>query len=103
MSSYNAGRKTVDFRDMYKKDDDEESSCMKSLQTVRCEKKRAVKCVTSLVPSYRIMKKYQWKTDLIKDLICGITLGIMQLPQGNFRICHCPKSKQNISLLYDDK
>ncbi|XP_025086804.1 LOW QUALITY PROTEIN: sulfate transporter-like [Pomacea canaliculata] len=30
----------------------------------------------------RMFRKYQWRSDLINDLISGLTVGIMQLPQG---------------------
>ena len=57
----------------------DDESCLKCF---RCNKKRAKNCINSMVPSYRIMKKYQWKTDFVADIICGLTVGIMQLPQG---------------------
>ena len=43
-------------------------------------------CALSLFPCYRIMKKYNWKTDFIADMICGLTVGIMQLPQGMYHL-----------------
>ena len=82
MSTSNGARKTADFRDKYLKDDDSVTSCMDSLKTFRCDKKCAIKFANRLVPSYGIIKNYRWRTDIIKDLICGITIGIMQLPQG---------------------
>lgn len=28
------------------------------------------------------MRKYKWRTDLPSDIVAGLTVGIMQLPQG---------------------
>lgn len=72
-------RKAHEFREEYRKVEQDDESCLKCF---KCNKKRAVNCINSLVPSYRIMKKYHWKTDLVADIICGLTVGIMQLPQG---------------------
>ena len=73
-------RKTSDFRDEFRKGVPESTSVLKTLFT--CNKKRATNCMLSVFPVYRIMRKYEWKTGLLADLICGITVGIMQLPQG---------------------
>ena len=75
-------RKAFEFREEYRKVSQEEESCLRCFKCFTCNKKRALNCINSLVPSYRIMKKYQWKTDLVQDVICGLTVGIMQLPQG---------------------
>ena len=80
------GRRTAEFRDKYMKDDVSAKSCIDSLKKFRCNKKRVLKCANSLVPAYRIMRDYQWRSDIIKDLICGITIGIMQLPQGKIHL-----------------
>ena len=79
MSSECTCRKALEFRDVYHRVEPDDGSCLKCF---RCNKKRAKNCINSLVPSYRIMKKYQWKTDFAADIICGLTVGIMQLPQG---------------------
>ena len=34
------------------------------------------------LPFIRIMKKYNIKRDLVGDVVAGITVGIMQIPQG---------------------
>ena len=86
MSTDRPCRKTSDFRQLYRKDEENRKSVLQSMKNYfTCNKQRAIKCVSNLVPSYRIMKQYKWKTDFIQDLICGMTVGIMQLPQGNFR------------------
>lgn len=70
----------ADFRDQFRKGEPEERSFFKALCT--CNKRRARNCAQSLFPCYKIMKKYNWKTDFLADMICGLTVGIMQLPQG---------------------
>ncbi len=37
-----------------------------------------------ILPFIRIMKDYNIKTDLVSDLLAGLTVGIMQIPQGQF-------------------
>ena len=86
MSTSNGARKTADFRDKYLKDDDSVTSCKEKLKTLRCDKKYGINLANRLVPSYRIIKNYQWRADIFKDLICGITIGIMQLPQGKWAL-----------------
>ena len=78
-------RKVNEFREEYRKGNQEEESWKQCFKCFTCNKKRAINCVNSLVPSYRIMKKYEWKTDLVQDVICGLTVGIMQLPQGKLQ------------------
>ena len=79
MSTDSTCRKASEFREEYRRVEQDDESC---LNCFRCNKKRAKNCINSMVPSYRIMKKYQWKTDFVADIICGLTVGIMQLPQG---------------------
>ena len=51
-----------------------------------CNKERTKKLLTSIFPCVRIMRKYDVKNDLINDVISGLTVGIMQLPQGETRL-----------------
>ncbi|KAL3878660.1 hypothetical protein ACJMK2_030991 [Sinanodonta woodiana] len=80
-------QKLADYRKNYRLPDNpteslpdlirkEASSCCS------CTPDRRRKFLDKLFPVYRIMKKYKWKTDLPNDLIAGLTVGIMQLPQG---------------------
>ncbi|KAK3606359.1 hypothetical protein CHS0354_041997 [Potamilus streckersoni] len=80
-------QKTADYRNSYRLPNNppesltdlirkEASSCCS------CTPERRRKCLEKLFPVYRIMKKYNWKTDLPNDVIAGLTVGIMQLPQG---------------------
>ena len=46
----------------------------------------SVQCTKSfffgILPFIRIMKDYNFKTDLLSDILAGLTVGIMQIPQG---------------------
>ncbi|XP_059150724.1 prestin-like isoform X2 [Physella acuta] len=48
----------------------------------RCNKTKVKKCTMGVFPFLRVMRRYNWKTDLPSDVIAGLTVGIMQLPQG---------------------
>ncbi|KAL3878616.1 hypothetical protein ACJMK2_030950 [Sinanodonta woodiana] len=47
-----------------------------------CSKERCNRIIDSLLPCYKVLRKYNVKLDLPSDIICGSTVGIMQLPQG---------------------
>ncbi|KAK3606363.1 hypothetical protein CHS0354_042000 [Potamilus streckersoni] len=47
-----------------------------------CSKERCNKIIDTLLPCYKVLRKYNLKLDLPNDIICGLTVGIMQLPQG---------------------
>ena len=52
----------------------------------------SVQCTKSfffgILPFIRIMKEYNIRTDLVSDILAGLTVGIMQIPQGIFiHIC----------------
>ncbi|KAL4229848.1 hypothetical protein ACF0H5_010240 [Mactra antiquata] len=72
-------RKLGEFRDQFRKNSPEQ---MSRKPKCTCDKKKAKSMVNRFVPMLRIMNKYNWRTDFIADLICGLTVGIMQLPQG---------------------
>ncbi|KAH3838835.1 hypothetical protein DPMN_112250 [Dreissena polymorpha] len=36
----------------------------------------------TMFPFFLIMRKYQWKTDFLADFVAGLTVGILQFPQG---------------------
>uniref|UniRef100_A0A2C9JD61 STAS domain-containing protein n=2 Tax=Biomphalaria glabrata TaxID=6526 RepID=A0A2C9JD61_BIOGL len=81
---------TRTVRDKYLKPDDSPKSWKENI-TQRFKKdnlsshlkpEKLKKCATSLFPCVGIMRKYNWKTDLPNDIVAGLTVGIMQLPQG---------------------
>lgn len=39
-------------------------------------------CIESTVPITYWLRKYKWKNDFIFDVISGITVAIMHIPQG---------------------
>ncbi len=49
---------------------------------MECSKDCCSSFVLGLFPFIRIMRAYSLKDDLVNDLISGITVGIMQIPQG---------------------
>ncbi|XP_060582816.1 prestin-like isoform X2 [Ruditapes philippinarum] len=83
----NRCKKTVDFRNDYRRPDDPSLSlpaaCKKQMNSVcPCDKNSQKKFLTKRFPIWRIMRKYKWRDDLPNDIISGLTVGIMQLPQG---------------------
>ncbi|KAK3606362.1 hypothetical protein CHS0354_041998 [Potamilus streckersoni] len=47
-----------------------------------CSKDRCNRIIDTIVPCYKVLRKYKVKEYLPNDIICGVTVGIMQLPQG---------------------
>ncbi|XP_076677233.1 prestin isoform X2 [Andrena cerasifolii] len=39
-------------------------------------------CVTSMVPSINWLRDYRWKESIMSDIISGLTVAIMHIPQG---------------------
>ncbi|XP_014476242.1 PREDICTED: solute carrier family 26 member 10 isoform X2 [Dinoponera quadriceps] len=39
-------------------------------------------CVTSVVPAIKWLNSYNWKENILPDIISGLTVGIMHIPQG---------------------
>ncbi len=52
-----------------------QNSCMCSQQCVK-------NVIVGHLPFIDIMKKYNIRTDLVNDLISGLTVGVMHIPQG---------------------
>ncbi|KAK3776999.1 hypothetical protein RRG08_049138, partial [Elysia crispata] len=48
----------------------------------RCDSSQWKRWALSIFPFIRIMRRYQWRSDLPSDVVSGLTVGIMQLPQG---------------------
>nr|KAG5711664.1 hypothetical protein BaRGS_016846 [Batillaria attramentaria] len=75
------------FREKYLKPAEPPKSALESAKekiskAFTCDKTKAKKMCMSTFPFLRIMRKYAWRDDLINDVISGLTVGIMQLPQG---------------------
>ncbi|XP_050416735.1 sulfate transporter [Patella vulgata] len=78
--------RTGTFREKYLKNE-EKPPLKERLKTsikeaTTCTPEKRKKCCFSFFPVIKIMKRYKWRTDLPNDLIAGLTVGIMQLPQG---------------------
>lgn len=39
-------------------------------------------CVQSVIPASYWLRKYKWRDDFIHDVISGLTVAIMHIPQG---------------------
>lgn len=39
-------------------------------------------CVVSTVPAVKWLSKYSWRKDILSDVISGLTVAIMHIPQG---------------------
>ncbi|XP_015181056.1 PREDICTED: solute carrier family 26 member 10 [Polistes dominula] len=39
-------------------------------------------CVSSAIPAVKWLKRYRWTEDLVYDIIAGLTVAIMHIPQG---------------------
>lgn len=88
---------TKEFRDKFRKPEPPERSCKELLRShlsslCTCSKDRCKKILVDTFPFLGIMRKYKVKTDLPNDLIAGLTVGIMQLPQS--------KAKADVFLLW---
>ena len=56
--------------------------------------------VLGFLPFIRIMKKYNVRTDLFGDIVAGITVGIMQIPQGKMFCLYYEKNDQLQSCIF---
>ncbi|XP_041358329.1 prestin-like isoform X2 [Gigantopelta aegis] len=79
--------KTQTFRDRFMKTEDERQSLTGSLvdklkSSLQCKPEKRKNCLYNVFPFFGILRKYKWREDLPNDVIAGLTVGIMQLPQG---------------------
>ena len=83
----NRCKKTSDFRRDYKRPDQPSPSVGEAIKhelvsRCSCDKEKQKKFWHKRFPVCRILQKYKLKDDLPNDIISGLTVGIMQLPQG---------------------
>ncbi|XP_046815512.1 sulfate transporter isoform X1 [Vespa crabro] len=49
-------------------------------ELVKCKNWKS--CISSSIPAVTWLKRYRWKDDLVYDMISGLTVAIMHIPQG---------------------
>ncbi|KAL5011790.1 hypothetical protein ScPMuIL_010341 [Solemya velum] len=75
------------FRDCYHKEPDQ-SLCFKDRlrkrlkTTCTCDSSERKDFLHGMFPFFKIMRKYKWKSMLPNDVVAGLTVGVMLLPQG---------------------
>lgn len=47
-----------------------------------CTSIKPRKCLTRTIPALGWLPKYKWKQDLLADIVAGITVAVMHIPQG---------------------
>lgn len=55
---------------------------------VKCSRSTLAKFIFAVIPVLRWLPKYNLKKDLVRDMAGGLTVGIMQIPQGRSYIIY---------------
>ena len=76
--------RVVDFNAKYFKKKTQESVIVRFQRRAReCISARSVKsCLLNNLPIIRNMRRYKIRQFMLNDILSGITVGIMQIPQG---------------------
>ena len=51
-----------------------------------CSKSSFQQMLSSYIPIINVIQEYNVKKDLAAEIIAGITVAIMQIPQGNYKV-----------------
>lgn len=50
--------------------------------SMKCRKVKPMKILKNTIPLIGWLSAYKWKADLLGDIIAGITVAVMHIPQG---------------------
>lgn len=75
----------VEFDELHLKEDgdDDSTSIKTSLQkNLYCSKKRLWKIISTYFPIIRVLRYYNIKDNIVSDILAGVTIGILHIPQA---------------------
>lgn len=52
--------------------------------SIRCKKMRPMRILKTTIPLFDWLSTYNWKNDILGDIVAGITVAVMHIPQGKY-------------------